>query len=158
MGASSVVFLAFAIGVIAGLRSMTAPAAVSWAARLKWLNLGQTPLAFLGYAATPYIFSLLALGELVADKLPKTPSRKNPGPFAARIILGAISGAALCAGAGQSAFWGILAGAAGGVAGTLGGYELRTGLVRGLRVPDFVIALLEDAVAVGGAWFVVSRF
>jgi uncharacterized membrane protein len=158
MGAGSVLLLAFAIGAITGLRSMTGPAAVSWAARLKWLNLGQTSLAFLGYAATPYIFSVLALGELVADKLPKTPSRKKPGPFAGRIILGGLSGAALCAGAGLPLFWGVLSGTAGGVAGTLGGYELRTGLVKALRVPDFVIALLEDAVAVGGAWFVVSRF
>jgi uncharacterized membrane protein len=150
--------LAFLIGAITGLRSMTAPAAVSWAARLKWLNLGHTSLAFLGYAATPYILTVLAFGELVADKLPKTPSRKRPGPFAGRVILGGLCGAALCASASQPVFWGVLSGAVGGVAGTLGGYELRTGLVKALRVPDFVVALLEDAVAVGGVWFVVSRF
>ena len=66
--------LAFLIGIAAGLRSMTAPAAISWAARLSWLNLAQTPLAFLGYAATPFILTILALGELVIDKLPRTPS------------------------------------------------------------------------------------
>jgi len=162
MSSTAIFALAFGIGIIAGLRSMTAPAVVSWAARLGWLHLESTPLAFLGYAATPYIIGLVALVELVADKLPKTPSRKTPVPFGARIVMGALSGAALVAGSGQSALVGALGGAVvgalGGLAGTLGGYQLRTGLVRALKVLDFVVALLEDAVAVGGGLFLVSRF
>lgn len=158
MDTVTVLALAFAIGVITGLRSLTAPAVLSWAARLQWLNLKDSWLAFLGYAATPYIFTLLALAELVNDKLPKTPSRKAPGPFIARIVLGAFSGLALCAGSMQSPLAGALAGGLGAVAGTLGGYEARTRLVRALHVPDFVIALLEDAVAVGAGFFIVSRF
>ena len=86
---------AFLIGVVAGLRSMTAPAAVSWAARLGWINLNNTWLAFLGSAVTPYIVSLLAIGELITDKLPKTSSRKALVPFAGRILSGALCGAAL---------------------------------------------------------------
>jgi uncharacterized membrane protein len=158
MSSTAIFALAFGIGIVAGLRSMTAPAVVTWAARLGWLHLESTPLAFLGYAATPYIVGLLALGELVADKLPKTPSRKTPVPFGARIVMGALSGAALAAGGGQSALVGAVVGALGGLAGTLGGYQLRTGLVRALKVPDFVVALLEDAVAVGGGLFLISRF
>lgn len=158
MSPISVFALAFAIGVVAGLRSLTAPAVVSWGARLGWLRLEHTPLAFLGYPATAYILGFLALGELVGDTLPKTPSRKLPGPFIARIVLGALSGSALAAGGGRSALGGAVFGGLGGVAGTLGGYELRTRLVRALKVPDFVIALLEDAVAVGGGLFLVSRF
>jgi uncharacterized membrane protein len=73
-----IIVLAFLIGIVAGLRALTAPAAVSWAARLGLLPLQDTSLAFLGYAATPYIFTLLAIGELINDKLPKTPSRKVP--------------------------------------------------------------------------------
>jgi uncharacterized membrane protein len=84
--------LAFLIGVVAGLRSMTAPAAVSWAARLGWLHLENTWLAFLGFAATPYAVSVLAIGELITDKLPKTPSRKAPVPFIGRIVIGALCG------------------------------------------------------------------
>ena len=57
----SIYALAFLIGVVAGLRSMTAPAMVSWAARLGYLHLENTPLAFLGFAATPYIFAGLAV-------------------------------------------------------------------------------------------------
>ena len=56
--------LAFLIGVVSGLRSMTAPAAVSWAARLGWLHLENTWLAFFGFAATPYVLTLFAIGEL----------------------------------------------------------------------------------------------
>jgi uncharacterized membrane protein len=150
--------LAFLIGVIAGLRSVTAPAVVSWAARLGWLNLSSTPLAFLGYAATPWIFSVLALAELVADKLPTTPSRKAPGPFIGRMLFGGLSGAALTAGIGQSLIVGALLGAVGAAAGTLGGYEARTRSVRALKVPDFVIALVEDVTAICGGLFLVSRF
>src|SRR5262245_4101289 len=99
---------------------MTAPAVVSWAAYLKWLDLSQTPLAFLGYAATPYIVSLLAIGELITDKLPTTPSRKAPPGFIARIVSGAFCGYALALGIGQSALVGGLLGSIGAVAGTLG--------------------------------------
>ena len=73
----SVYVLAFLIGVIAGLRALTAPAVVSWAARLGWIHLENTGLAFLGAAITPYIASLLALGEIINDKMPKTPSRRS---------------------------------------------------------------------------------
>jgi len=136
---------------------MTAPAAVSWAARLGWLHVENTPLAFLGFAATPYIFTVLAIGELIVDKLPKTPSRKAPGPFAGRIVTGALSGAALGA-ANQSLIGGLAAGALGGIVGTLGGYEFRARLVKATGGKDLPIALLEDLIAIGSAAFIVSRF
>jgi uncharacterized membrane protein len=149
--------LAFLIGVIAGLRAMTAPAVVSWAARLGWLHVENTWLAFLGYAATPYILSVLAIGELISDKLPKTPSRKAPRGFIARIVTGGLSGAAIGA---TSASWvvGLVAGVLGAVAGTLGGYELRVRLVKATGGKDLPIALLEDAIAIGGGFLIVSRF
>jgi len=146
--------LAFLIGVIAGLRSMTAPAAVSWAARLGWLHLDNTWLAFLGFQFTPYIITVMAIGELIADKLPKTPSRKAAGPFGFRIVSGALCGAAI--GGGQ--IGGAIAGALGAVVGTMGGYEFRMRLVRATGGRDLPIALLEDVIAVGGAALIVSRF
>jgi uncharacterized membrane protein len=151
----SIFVLAFLIGVVAALRSLTAPAVVSWAARLGWLHLESTPLAFLGYAATPWIVSVLALAELVTDQLPKTPSRKAPGPFVARIVMGALCGAALGAAAGET-LGGAFAGALGAIAGTLGGYELRVRLARAAG-RDLPIALLEDAIAIGGGLLIVSR-
>jgi uncharacterized membrane protein len=115
-------------------------------------------LAFLGYALAPYVFTAFAIFELVMDKLPNTLSRKTPVAFASRIVLGAFSGAALCTAAQHSPAAGALCGGFGAVVGTLGGYEARTRLVKSLRISDFGIALLEDAVAVGGGLFIVSRF
>jgi uncharacterized membrane protein len=152
----SIFVLAFLIGVIAGLRSMTAPAAVSWATRLRLLHPEDTWLAFLGFGAIPYVLILLAIGELIVDKLPKTPSRKAPGPFIGRIVIGALCGAAIGA-SGQVLIGGLLAGALGAVAGTLGGYEFRSRLVRAIGGNDLPIALLEDAIAIGGALLIVSR-
>jgi uncharacterized membrane protein len=149
--------LAFLIGIAAGLRSMTAPAAVSWAARLGWLHLENTWLAFLGFAATPYILSALAIGELIADKLPKTPSRKSPMGFIARIVSGALCGAAVGA-TRQALIGGLMAGALGAIAGTLGGYEFRVRLATAIGGKDLPIALLEDAIAICGSFLVVSRF
>jgi uncharacterized membrane protein len=148
--------LAFLIGVIAGLRAMTAPAAVSWAARLGWLHLENTWLAFLGFAATSYVFSVLAIGELITDQLPSTPSRKVPMQFGTRIFVGALCGAALGA-SNDALIGGLLAGVLGAVAGTLGGYEFRSRLAKAIG-KDLPAALLEDAVAIGGAFLVVSRF
>src|SRR4051812_11725985 len=133
--------LAFLFGVVAGLRSITAPAAVSWAAFLGWLHLENTPLAFLGFAATPYILSLFAIAELINDKLPKTPSRKALVPFTARIVTGALSGAALGAREG-ALLGGLLVGALGAVAGTLAGYEFRSRLVKATGGKDLPIAFL----------------
>lgn len=148
--------LAFLIGVIAGLRALTAPAAVSWAARLGWLHLENTWLAFLGYAATPWIISVLAIGELINDKLPKTPSRKVPPQFAARVITGAFSGAAIGV-AGQNLTGGLVAGALGAVAGTLGGAEFRARLTRALGGKTIASALIEDALAIIGAILIISQ-
>jgi uncharacterized membrane protein len=146
--------LACLIGAVAGLRSLTAPAAVSWAARLGWLHLENTPLAFMGFAATPYIVSVLALAEIINDKLPKTPSRKAPPGFIARIATGALCGAAFGA-ANQALLGGLLAGVVGAVVGTLGGYEFRSRLVRAIGGNDLPIALIEDAIAVVGAVLLV---
>jgi uncharacterized membrane protein len=148
--------LAFALGIIAGLRSMTAPAAIAWAAHFGWLHLDATPLAFLGSAAARYLLLALMLAELAVDKLPFTPSRTRPGPFIGRILTGGLAGAALTSGLGQSLAAGAVAGGLGAVAGTLGGYRARTGLVRALAVPDYVVALTEDVVAVGGALLIVA--
>jgi len=141
--------LPFSIGIIAGLRTMTAPAAVSWAARLGWLNLAPTPLAFLGYAFTPWIFTVLALVELVTDQLPSTPSRTVPPQFGARIVSGGLSGAAVGAAHGALAI-GLIAGVAGAIAGTLGGRAFRAKLASAFG-SDPPAAFIEDAVAIGGA-------
>ena len=145
--------LALLIGIVAGMRAMTAPAAISWAARLGKLSLSVTWLAFLGYAWTPWILALLAAGELVTDQLPSTPSRTVPVQFGTRILMGAVCGAALTAGAG-SMLLGAIVGIAGAVAGTLGGRALRARMAAAFG-RDRPAALLEDAIAIGAAFAVV---
>jgi uncharacterized membrane protein len=158
MNPSEVLLLAFLIGVIAGLRTMTAPAVVAWAANLRWLNLLNSPLAFMGSTAAVAVFTLLALGELIIDKLPSTPSRTKLPGLVGRSVLGGLSGAAIAASGAQSIALGAVLGVIGAIAGAFAGYEVRKRLVRALKVPDFVIALLEDAVAIGGGLLIVSRF
>jgi uncharacterized membrane protein len=158
MTPSQVLLLAFLIGVVSGLRSVTAPAVVAWGAHLNWLNLRNTALSFMASTAAVVIFSLLALVELISDKLPSTPSRTEPVGLIARVLLGGLSGAGVALSGAQSMVLGALLGAVGGVAGAFAGHEARTRLVKALKVPDFVIALLEDAVAIGGGLFIVSRF
>ena len=79
--------LALLIGVIAGLRAMTAPAAVSWAAGLGWLDVSGTRLGFLASAWTRWIFTVLAVIELVGDQLPSSPSRTVPMQCGARPVM-----------------------------------------------------------------------
>jgi uncharacterized membrane protein len=158
MNASEVWLLAFLIGVVAGLRSLTAPAVLAWAAHRNWLNVHNTPLSFMASTAAMVIFILLAVGELVADQLPSTPSRTAPPGLIGRIVMGGLCGAGIAAAGPQSLVPGAILGIAGALIGTFGGYQARTGLVRALKVSDLVIATLEDVVAIAGGLFIVSRF
>jgi uncharacterized membrane protein len=145
--------LALGIGFVAGLRAMTAPAAIAWAAYLLWLPLGGTALAFMGSVWAVGILSLLALLELIGDQLPSTPSRKVPVQFATRLLLGGLSGAAIGA-AGGVLLAGLACGMAGAVLGTYLGAALRAALARAFG-KDLPAALIEDAIASGGAWLIV---
>jgi len=145
--------LALLIGVVAGLRAMTAPAAVSWAAHFGWINLSDTALALLGYAWTPWILTLLAVAELVTDQLPSTPSRTVPMQFGARIVTGALSGGAIGAAGGRLLIGAIL-GIVGAVIGTLGGHAIRARLAATFG-KDPPAAFLEDAVAIVAALLIV---
>jgi uncharacterized membrane protein len=146
-----VLLMALLIGVVAGSRSLTAPAVVSWAAYLNWFHFEHTWASWVGNIVTVVILSLLAVAELVNDKLPKTPSRTAPPVFAVRIITGAFTGAVI--GTAWGYRWGGLgAGIVGAVLGTLGGYQARKRLVAATGGKDLPIALLEDAVAIGGGF------
>jgi uncharacterized membrane protein len=144
---------ALLLGVIAGLRAVTPVAAVSWAASLGVLKLTGTPLAFLGAAITPWIVTLIAAGELLNDKLPKTPSRKVPIQFGGRIVTGGLAGAAVGLSTG-ALIPGVVLGAVGAVIGTLGGAWAR-GKLAGAFGRDLPAALIEDVVAVVGAALIV---
>lgn len=153
----SALILVFLLGCISGLRSLTAPAVVCWAAHFGWLHLAGTKLAFMDHPVTLFIFTLLAVIELVVDKLPKTPARTAPLGLTARLILGGLSGAAVAAGSGISPYMGGAAGSIGALAGAFAGYNLRRTLVSRRHLPDFPVALTEDVIAIVGGVLITWR-
>lgn len=146
---------ALLIGIIAGLRTFTAPAAVSWGARCGRISLAVTHLAFMGSIITAIIFTLLALAEIIfIDPNPKTPSRKAPQSFGTRVVSGAFSGAVLGA-TGNSLWLGLTLGAIGAVIGTLGGAAFRGRLAAAFG-NDLPAAITEDAIAIIGAFLIIA--
>jgi uncharacterized membrane protein len=154
--------LTFLLGFVDGLRSLTAPAVVCWAAHFGWLHFAGTKFAFIDHRSTLVVFTLLALVELVLDKLPNTPARTAPVGLIARVVLGGASGVALAVGAGISvSLVGLIAlmanGSIGAIAGAFGGYNIRRAVVLKMHLPDPVVAIAEDAVAILGGLLIVSR-
>lgn len=150
----SLYLLALFIGIVAGLRTMMAPAAVSWGAYLGWVPVGVSWAAFTGHWIAVAVLSIAAIAELIADQLPSTPSRKVPPQFGARIVSGGLSGAVIGAGAGLTV-GGLVAGVIGAVLGTYGGAEARARMAAAFG-QDRPAALIEDAVAILGALLIVG--
>ena len=150
----TLLILALLIGLIAGLRAMTAPAAVAFAAWSGALPLAGSVLAFLGYSWTPWILALLAVGELITDQLPSTPSRKVPVQFGTRLLTGGLAGAAFGI-VGGSLIVGVALGVIGAIIGTFAGAAARGRLAAAFG-QDLPAALIEDAVAVLGAFAIVA--
>jgi uncharacterized membrane protein len=144
--------LGLLMGVVGGLRAMMPAAALSWAAWLGILKLDGTWLSFLGSIWAVIVFTILAIGELITDQLPSTPSRKVPVQFGGRVVIGALAGVAIAG----PANWmlGALAGIVGAVIGTLGGAELRGRLAAHFG-RDQPAAFIEDAIAIAGAALIV---
>ncbi len=141
-----VLIAAFVLGIACGLRVMVGLAALSWAASSQRVPLEGTWLSFLGNRITSWITTVFAIGEMINDKLPKTPSRLVPPQFGARVVMGALTGAAIGISHGQTAM-GVVAGVVGSVVGTLAGAKAR-GFAAKLFGRDLPAALLEDVVAV----------
>jgi uncharacterized membrane protein len=139
---------AAAIGAVAGLRSMTAPALLSQAARTGSIDLTTGPAAFLGTQKAADIATGLALAELVVDKLPATPDRITPFPLAARAISGAIVGAAVCSARKKDPGPGALVGALAAVGAAFLGFALRRKFTQNAKLPGLLVALAEDAITI----------
>ena len=137
---------------------MTAPAVVAWAAHLGWMNLVGSPLAFMGSRWAVTFFTVCAVGEFVVDLLPATPPRTSALPLITRIVVGMMTGASVAIASGFLLWLGAAIGAVGAIAGAFGGYRARAGLVRAFHIPDAVIAIPEDVVAIGLGLLLVSRF
>jgi uncharacterized membrane protein len=157
MTPSHVLLLALLIGILSGLRALSPIAVTAWGAYLGWFNLPR-PYSLIGTIAGVAILSLAAIGELVNDKLPKTPPRTAAPSVVIRCLLGAFAGACIAMAGMQSAIAGAGAGIVGALIGTFGGYQVRMRLVKALGTPDFPIAILEDLVTILGSLWVASRF
>ena len=148
-----VLLLALLIGVIAGLRALTAPAVVAWGAFLGWIDVDGKWSQWVAHPITVTVLTIFLLVELVTDQLPKTPSRKTPPQFITRLLMGAFAGAVI-----GSAFFhtfsALGAGIVGAVLGTLGGAEARSRLVAANGGKDRPVAVGEDIVAVGGGFLI----
>ena len=144
-----VLVLALLIGVIAGSRALTAPAVVAWGAMLGWIDVADKWSEWMAHPITVTVLTIFALGELVTDQLPVTPSRKVAPQFIARLLTGGFSGAVI-----GSAFFHTFsatgAGILGSVIGTLAGGEVRSWLAAARNGNDRPGAFTEDALAVGG--------
>jgi uncharacterized membrane protein len=149
--------LSFLLGCVDGLRSFTAPATVCWAAHLGWLHFAGTKFAFIDHRSTLTVFTLLAIIELVLDKLPNTPARTAPVGLIARIVLGGLSGLALATGAGVSVPLAGLIASIGAITGAFAGYLIRRAVVLKAHVPDLVAAIAEDVIAIAGGLLIVSH-
>jgi len=148
------------LGLATGLRALTPIAMACWFAHLGYLPVQGTWAAWTAHTASVAVFSVLALGEYIGDKLPTTPNRIAPGPLVARLILGALVGAIAATalkGAGlEGALLGIvgaLIGTVGALIGAFGGFTIRRDLVEHFGSRDWPVALVEDLVALACAVF-----
>jgi uncharacterized membrane protein len=149
------ILCAFLVGIVAGLRSMTAPAVVSWCARLGVLAVAGTSFAWMGNRYVAIVLTIFAVAELIADRLPMTPSRTAPPGFIARTVTGALSGATIGA-AGHALVTCTIGGIVGAVIGTFGGAAVRAKLAAAFH-RDLPAALLEDAAAILIAIFAILK-
>lgn len=138
------------LGFVAGLRSQLPLALLAIAARRgTFAATAERPLALLRSPGVLAFAGLAAGGELVADKLPTTPSRLAPGPLVGRLVFGGLAGAAACAEAGKPAFLGAGLGALAAGTGAAAGAYARAALVKATGAPDAVWAVSEDLLALG---------
>jgi uncharacterized membrane protein len=147
--------LTFLLGCVDGLRSLTPPALVCWAAYFGWLHFAGTRLAFISNRSTLILFTLLAVMELIADKLPNTPARTAPLGLTARIFLGGASGLALATSVDRRVSFSVLLASLGALAGAFIGYHSRRLLVSKAHVSDFYVAVAEDAIAIAGGLLIL---
>ena len=139
------------LGLVTGLRSMTPMAVLCWFAYLGHLPVEGTWASWTAKLAAAVVFTMLAVGEFIADKLPKTPDRSSPGPLAVRLIFGGFIGAIVAAGLNGAGIEGVILGVLGALIGTFAGFLIRREIVIRLQCKDWPVALVEDGSAIACA-------
>jgi uncharacterized membrane protein len=141
----------FGIGVFTGLRCFTPIAVICWMTMLGRLPVDEGWMGLAANRIAVALFSLGAVGEYVGDKLPNTPARTKPPGLIGRMIFGGLCAAVLASGVGFSLVSAVVIGMVGAIAGTFGGWFVRTRTVAALKCPDLPVALVEDLIAIGGS-------
>jgi uncharacterized membrane protein len=149
---------AFLLGVVAGMRSMMPLAilAITMSRRPEIVP-AAAPIQWFALRALAVIFGLAAIGEIIADKLPRTPNRTALGPFLARVASGAVVGAALVQIGHMNAWIGAGCGAVGAILGTFGAFHARRYAGRATGIRDPYIGALEDVLAIAIAGAVLAK-
>jgi uncharacterized membrane protein len=143
------------LGFTTGLRSLMPMAVLSWYAWLEYLPVSGTWAEWYGRLSVAIVLTVLALGELIADKLPWIPNRTAPALLAWRLALGGLAGSIAATSLNGSGFEGVLLGVVGALLGTFGGYMVRRDLVEKIGCKDWHVAAVEDIIAILFATFAV---
>ncbi|MEO8737186.1 MAG: DUF4126 family protein [Edaphobacter sp.] len=139
------------LGAATGMRTFTPMAVLCWFAYLGYLPVDGTWAFLAAKPAMAIVFTVLALGEIVGDKLPRIPDRISTGPLLARLVFGGLVGAIVAAALNGSEFEGAVLGLGGALVGAFGGYLVRREIVERSSCKDWPVAVAEDLVTVGFA-------
>jgi uncharacterized membrane protein len=147
-----------ALGVLAGMRTTAAPVVASQIlSRHPSKHLAGSPLRFMQSPNVALGMKLLALGEVIGDKLPKTPNRIAAGGVISRCAGGALAGASVYKAKGNNPLVGAFIGSAVALGSTYGSYYVRRFVVAKTDIYDPYIGAIEDAVVAGaGAGLIIS--
>ncbi len=144
------------LGICTGARSMTPIALICWYAHLGYLPVQGTWAFWAASSISVGIFTVLAIGEYIGDKLPRTPSRISAFPLIGRITFGGLVGAIVATALMGSIIEGALLGIIGALIGSFGGYHLRRLAVERTGWPDLRVALIEDGLTLFFAFFALG--
>jgi uncharacterized membrane protein len=140
---------AVGLGLIAGMRTFMVPAVLSHMySRHPSQNIESSPIKFIQTIPASNVCKVLAVGELIGDKLPTAPNRTGWPGLTGRILSGAFGGATLYRADGKNVFWGGVIGGTAALASTFGCFFLRTAIDSKKFVPNAVVGACEDVIAV----------
>ena len=149
---SNIIYQAAGLGIIAGMRTFSAPAVISHVySRHPSKNLESSGFRLIQTINTSKVFKVLAAGELIGDKLPNTPNRTSAGGLTGRILSGSLAGATVYKASGKQPLIGALIGGSAAVASAFGCMLLRKALGKSTSIPDPYIGALEDVIVIGAA-------
>ena len=136
------------LGVATGLRSLTPMAVLCWFAYLGYLPVDGTWASWTGRLSVAVVLTVLAVGELVADKFPWIPNRTAPGPLIWRLVLGGLAGSITATAMDGPGLEGVLLGVVGAGLGAFGGFMIRHDLRETFLCADWPVAVAEDVITV----------